>query len=485
MHHVISTIVRTALDRGGDRNAIAFQDRWQSWRWVVDYGQKALALTGASQRIGIVARNQPPHVAILAVGIAHELSTTMIHAAQSPLSLARQIRELRLDAVFASRDDWTSETLDAAQDCGTAAVSLEDTPLLLTPSGQNFRRPNIEPDADVAVTLLSSGTTGTPKHIPLSWSALDRMVAGTTAIYAGASQTVAPIVFAHPLGNIAGLAYILPAITQNQPIVLLEKFEALDWARSVRTYRPYRAAIPPVGIRMLLDQQITPEDLQSLALVAVGGGKLDPALHDAFEQRFGIPLLTAYGATEFGGVVASWSLDDYRKNGARKRGSAGKASGGAMLRVVDQDSKTPLGANQSGLLEVCTPRIGPDWITTTDIASVDSDGYLFIHGRADGAINRGGFKIVPEQVAAVLTQHPAVADAAVIGLKDERLGEVPVAAIELLEGGSTSEEDLRKWAKDHLMAYQVPVAVKIVEALPRNDSMKVSLDRVLALFTSG
>jgi acyl-coenzyme A synthetase/AMP-(fatty) acid ligase len=130
-------------------------------------------------------------------------------------------------------------------------------------------------------------------------------------------------------------------------------------------------------------------------------------------------------------------------------------------------------------------RIGTDWIRTTDLASLDSDGFLFLHGRADAAINRGGFKIVPEDVAAVLKTHPAVADAAVVGVPDRRLGEIPVAAVELRAGASAqTEETLKDFARSKLLAYQVPVKVRIVAALPRNASMKIAIAEVRALFAA-
>jgi acyl-coenzyme A synthetase/AMP-(fatty) acid ligase len=144
-----------------------------------------------------------------------------------------------------------------------------------------------------------------------------------------------------------------------------------------------------------------------------------------------------------------------------------------------------LQAGSVGLLEAQVPRIGPDFIRTTDLASLDADGFLFLHGREDGAINRGGFKVLPDIVAEALRAHPDVADAAVVGRADARLGEVPVAAVELVPGASAGAAALLGWLKDRLVAYQVPTEIRIMPALPRNASMKVALHEVKALFACG
>ncbi|MGJ3627924.1 class I adenylate-forming enzyme family protein [Sphingomonas sp. MMS24-JH45] len=235
---------------------------------------------------------------------------------------------------------------------------------------------------------------------------------------------------------------------------------------------------------MLLASDVSADQLRSLELVAVGGGALSPADHAAFEERFGVPILTAYGATEFGGVVAGWTLDAYRQWGASKRGSAGRALGAARLRIVDETSGDCLANGQVGLLEVVSPRIGEQWVEyhIIHLARIDEDGFLFLTGRADGAIDRGGFKVVPEMVADALRAFPRVADAAVAGLPDARLGAVPVAAVEPRPGSSVAEDELLAFLRERLPAYQLPCAIRIVDALPRNASLKVSLADVRTMF---
>ena len=120
---------------------------------------------------------------------------------------------------------------------------------------------------------------------------------------------------------------------------------------------------------------------------------------------------------------------------------------------------------------------------TTDLSRVDEHGFLYLVGRADGVINRGGSKIHPDAIEAVLGTHPAVAAACVVGLADPRLGEVPVAAVELRHGAvRPAEAELLALARAKLPVTNIPVAIKVVDELPRTPSLKVKLDAVRALF---
>jgi len=344
-------------------------------------------------------------------------------------------------------------------------------------------------DPDIAFDLLSSGTTGRPKPIPIRWITIQQAVDDARAVYATPAGTATPpaapmfprppAVVIQPLANVAGVTFVVPALAHGQPIVLMEKFELDSWTAIVERYGPARTSLPPAALRMILDANIAPHRLASLKVIGIGGARLDESLRTEFEARYGIVLVPAYGATEFGGVIASWNLDEYRELGPRKRGSVGRARPGVTLRIVNRDTGVPAATGDTGILEARVDRVGPDWIRTTDLAWLDADGFLFLAGRDDAAINRGGFKIVPEVVADVLRKHPAVADAAVFGVPDHRLGEVPVAAIELRRGvAAPDSREFEVLCREHLLRYQIPVRFVIMESLPRTDSMKVELGRL-------
>ncbi len=467
----------------GSEDCVQYGGRWRSRNWMLATATAVLAAAGSNDAFALVARNRPAHVATMAGALDTGRSLTMIHSAQSPARLAADIERLRRPAVVAEREDWTAETLAAARRVGSAAIALSDGDgcalvEVLSPGGHG---PFSEPPPGTALELLSSGTTGAPKQVPLSRETIARTLAASGTMYAG-SDGSKPQIMAAPLGNVSGLGYAMPPLLNRQPLVLLDKFAPVPWAEAIRTFRPTRGALPPAGVRMMLDSEVPADWLESLEVVGVGGGKVDPELQAAFEQRFGCAVTPAYGATEFAGVVSAWTLDLYRQFGEAKRGSAGRAIPSAKLRVVDADNGSELPAGEQGVLEVSAERIGPGWIRTTDLAHIDADGFLFLHGRADGAINRGGFKVLPETSAAALCEHPAVADSAALGIADARLGEVPVAAVELVPGAQATAKELKAFLSDRLLAYQQPVDIRILDALPRNPSLKVALGELKVLF---
>ncbi|HEX7428706.1 MAG TPA: fatty acid--CoA ligase family protein, partial [Mycobacterium sp.] len=165
------------------------------------------------------------------------------------------------------------------------------------------------------------------------------------------------------------------------------------------------------------------------------------------------------------------------------RNSVGRALPDTQLRIVDPDTGAELPVGEQGLLEARIASISDDWTRTTDIASIDDDGFVTLHGRADGAINRGGFKILPETVRRVLVSHPAIRDACVVGVPDARLGQVPFAAVQATPGTARpSDDELKDLVRRELPVYNVPVAFAWVDELPRNPALKVSLPAVAALY---
>jgi acyl-CoA synthetase (AMP-forming)/AMP-acid ligase II len=284
-----------------------------------------------------------------------------------------------------------------------------------------------------------------------------------------------PAILLKPFSHAGGLFGLLLALYQARPMVLLEKFIPQEWALAVNRHRPKSATMVPAMIEMILEERISPELLSSLKAIRVGTAPLDPLTQIRFEEQFGIPLLVDYGAAEFIGGIAGWTLADHRQFSAVKRGSVGRARPDVQLKVTGAEGGDEIPAVGSGILHIKCDRFGPDWFRTNDLASIDADGFLFLHGRADDAINRGGFKILPEEVAAVLRRYPGVRDAAVIGRPDTRLGQVPVAAIEMAPGSPPPPPGLLEaFAREHLTAYMVPREFRFVDSLPRTVSMKIS-----------
>ncbi|OBG35483.1 class I adenylate-forming enzyme family protein [Mycolicibacter heraklionensis] len=484
-----SAALSASLNSYGAAPCIEFDRHWYSGDDITGYiaaveDHLRRAGIGPGEPVGLVVRNRVPHAAVILGFIAAERPIVMIYSYQSAQAIARDITALRLPAILADRLDWSDVAIEAADARGSAALALSDRPLgveTLTRRRQlddHHTEPQLERPG---LHILSSGTTGPPKRVPVDTSALQHTVLTMTVGRTPLPDDPPELVY-WPFGSI-GVCQLLVGPYLRKRVVLLEKFTVEAWVRAVKTYRIRRTGVQPAILRMLLDADVAKEDLASLEYLPGGSGPLDPQLREEFETRFGIPLLWAYGATEFAGSVCAWTPELYRRYGAAKPDSSGKPLPGVQVRIIDPASGDEVAVGERGVLQARIAVVRPDWIRTTDIASVDPDGFITLHGRGDGAINRGGFKILPETVRAVLITHPAVRDACVVAIPDPRLGQVPAAAVELREGfPSPTAEELISLVRETLPSHHVPVAVAIVDELPRNPALKVRPADVAALF---
>jgi acyl-coenzyme A synthetase/AMP-(fatty) acid ligase len=325
--------------------------------------------------------------------------------------------------------------------------------------------------------------------VPLTYETLLQVLVGAKHYEKNAATDVrlrsGVVIVNSPLVHLGGLFRVLQCVNDGRSFCLLERFQVDAWVDAVRRHRPRTVSLVPAALRMVLDADLDPADLASIRSVVSGTAPLSPDDADAFHDKYGAPVLISYAATEFGGGVAGWNLADHQRWWNDKRGSVGRAHAGCDLRVVDAGTGQPLGPDREGLLEVKARQIdgGREWTRTTDLARIDADGFCWILGRADQAIIRGGFKILPDTVRAALEHDPRVLGAAVVGRDDERLGAVPVAAVELRPGtGVVSADDLRDAASKVLARYELPDELRVVDTLPRTPSGKIDLAAVQDLF---
>jgi long-chain acyl-CoA synthetase len=468
--HPLSRRIADVLALQPEGAAIEYDSRWSTWRQVADLSNR-IASVGEAEA-GMLLRNRPAHVAALLGVLLGGGTVVTINPSRGDDRTRADIAALDLPVVVGDPDDLAS-----MMPAGPTAIpisGLDGAPQVPAPSAG--RR-------GVAVRMLTSGTTGPPKRIDLTYDMLARSVIGPeperspapTELRRGVAIVNAPLV------HIGGVFRVLQCVCEARPFVLLERFELNRWADAVRRHRPRAVSLVPAALRMVLHSDLTRGDLESIRAVTSGTAPLSAEDADAFTTKYGIPVLTSYAATEFGGGVAGWTLDDYQKYWQDKRGSVGRASLGAKLRVVGEDG-TPLDTDRPGLLEVKPGQLGPgaDWMRTTDMARIDADGFLWILGRADQAIIRGGFKVMPDDVRNALESHPAVAGAAVVGRPDERLGETPVAMVELRD--AVDAATLLGYLRTRLARYEIPSSVVIVEQIPRTPSGKPDLGAVRDFF---
>ncbi|WP_395109901.1 AMP-binding protein [Actinomadura sp. SCN-SB] len=469
--------------------ALTFGDRAYPWSYhgeAIQDLERLLEGTGA-RRIGIVLRNRPALLSALIAVLATGREAVTLSPFHGDVGLTEDIAGLAPQAVIADPQDWSRDGMaDAARAVGAVAIETGDERALVRRDVDWTPGPAPVQPSDVAVLMLTSGTTGKPKRVELTYTSFTAAfnAAGTGAALDGEARLRSDTaILWTSLVHIGGLYFAVSSVLEGRPTALLERFEVDAWAALVRKHRPKIVGLPPTAMRMVMDAGVPKDVFDGVRGVLSGTAPLDPADADRFEARHGLPVLTNYGATEFAGAIAGWHLKLRREWGDAKRGSVGRAHPGIELRIVDQDTGVPLGPGEVGILEARggqLPAGGDGWTRTTDLASLDEDGFLFIHGRADEAINRGGFKIVPSVIEDALKAHPAVTDASAVGLPDPRLGEVPVAAVTLRAPAELAE--LRKWLRDRLARYHLPTEIKVVDELPRTPSMKISRPGVRALF---
>lgn len=477
-----SDLCNRLLDLDPAGQAVQFEGRWFTWGW---FQQIARQVHGHFAGLGqvpasFVARNHPAALAGLLGLVTQDRTIRMIYAFQSPAAMAASIEKLDSPVLVLLEQDLTPEVMKVVESRGMAVVALSDAGARFAIRGDRDRM--FPANGDPTIDILTSGTTGAPKQFPIRHDVFAHMMLnqGSPVLQDGSAP---PFMMAFPFGNIAGLSMLVGTFLQGQRIMLEERFSLQAWRNYVVQYRPTSCGLPSSAVPMILDAKVPTEDLASVRYITTGAAPLDLEVQRQFQDTYDLRVLLIYGATEFGGPVAAMTPALDAEWGDRKLGSCGRALPGAKLRVRDLETGELLPFGQQGLLEVVSPRMGPEWISTSDIALIDEHGFLYCIGRADGAIMRGGFKILPEGVEQVLRQHPAVAFASVVGLSDPVLHQVPAAVIQLRSGVRPAdpamlEEHLRK----HLPSTHVPARWKFVSAMPLNSAYKIDRRALTALF---
>jgi long-chain acyl-CoA synthetase len=489
----LSQLAAASLERNSNDPAIRYEGRWYSWNEVHALADTLTTLIdkcgGAHNGpIVFIARSQAASIAAFLALIRTGRTIRMVFPFQSPAGIVRDIKMMQPCIVVATLRELKDEVLAGIREQGAAAIVISEMDAQFVPG---FETSTAALPADLPVDpqieILTSGTTGKPKPFAVKHEMLGTyFTGGNKGIFGKDEKPVEPlpVLLYYPLGNISGLFSILPALLNSHKLLVEDRFTVQAWRDYVVEYQPPASGTPAAAVQMILDADIPKEDLASLQFFSTGAAPLDPRVQMEFEDRYSIPVLLSYGATEFGGPVCAMSPDLYGENGKSKFGSVGKPFGGAEIRVVDAETGAIVGAGKEGLLQVISPKMGPDWIHTTDLGIIDEDGFLFLRGRADGAIMRGGFKILPETIQQALLGHPAISAACAVGLPDQRLGQVPAAAMEIKPGvAAPSIEEIEAYLREQVLATHIPVRWLIVDELPKTVSMKVDRPAVIRQFT--
>lgn len=360
--------------------------------------------------------------------------------------------------------------------------------------------PPIAPEdpSAVAVQLFTSGTTGAPKAAILRHENLTSYIIGTVE-FAAAEETDAIVVTVPPY-HIAGISAVLSSTYACRRMVQLEAFEPAAWLAAVRSEQVSNAFLVPTMLQRVvehLSDRGEAAQLPSLRALAYGGGKMPlTVIAKAMDLFPGVDFTNAYGLTETSSTVAVLGPDDHRMAVAsddplirRRLGSVGRATGAVEIQIRDEDGAV-LAAEDAGLVFVRGPQVSGEylsqgsqldaegWFPTKDRGYLDADGYLFLDGRDDDVIVRGGENISPGEIEDVLMTHPAVADVAVVAMPDEQWGEAVAAAVVCKAGQCVSETDLQALVRGQLRSSRVPQRIVFKAALPYTETGKL-LRRVI------
>lgn len=351
-----------------------------------------------------------------------------------------------------------------------------------------------DPD-DIAVLLFTSGTTGEPKAAVLRHRNLASYVVSSVD-FGGADPDEAAIVSVPPY-HIAGISAVSSSTYGGRRIVYLESFEPGEWVTTVRTEAITHAMVVPTMLTRILDiVEADAGGLPSLQALSYGGGPMPlPVIERAMRVLPGVGFVNAYGLTETSSTVSVLGPDDHRAAFASADPAvrARLSSVGRPLPSIEVSIRDPfgdpVGPGERGEIwvrgeqvsgEYLGKRLTDDdgWFNTRDGGSLDDEGYLFVHGRLDDVIVRGGENLSPGEIEAVMLEHPAVAEAAVVGVPDEEWGEKVVAAVVLDEGASVDEAELQAFVRARLRSTRTPELIEFRRELPFNETGKL-LRRVL------
>ncbi|MGD0881642.1 MAG: long-chain-fatty-acid--CoA ligase [Acidimicrobiales bacterium] len=367
--------------------------------------------------------------------------------------------------------------------------------------------PGFEPGPDDVVTqLYTSGTTGLPKGAMISGRNIQTILSGAVEVFGIRGDTVSMV--AMPLFHIGGTGWALSGMSRGGHSVIVRDIDPADILRIIDEHRITETFVVPAVLMFLLGTpQLADSDVSSLRTIYYGASPISEDVLVKSMRALGCDFAQVYGLTETTGAITSLMPEDHDPDGPRANllRSAGRPFSHVELRIVDSGTGKELSAGAVG--EVMTRSsqnmLGywnkPDetaavisddgWFRTGDAGWLSEDGYLFLHDRIKDMIVSGGENVYPAEVENALLAHPAVADAAVIGVPDDRWGETVKAVVVKSPDGDEDEQtlatDIITSTRNRLAHYKCPTSIDFVDALPRNPSGKVLKRELRAPYWEG
>ena len=366
--------------------------------------------------------------------------------------------------------------------------------------------PAVETDAeDLLFILYTSGSTGKPKgalgsHRNLLTNGLSSAYSGAATVLRRGDALPEPSIRASllviPMFHVTACsASMMPTIQAGHKIVLLHKWDTVKAFEIIEREKiNATGGVPFIAWQLIEHPDRAKYDLSSIDAISYGGAPSAPELVSKIYEIFGAFPGNGWGMTETMATVTSHVAEDY----LNRPDSCGPAVAVSDLKIMSEDGATELPIGEVGELWARGPQIvkgywnRPDatadtfvdgWVRTGDLARVDDEGFCFIVDRAKDMIIRGGENIYSSEVENILYEHPAVTDAALVGIPHQTLGEEPAAVVHLAPGASATEGELRAWVSARLAKFKVPVKIIFTQdTLPRNANGKILKRELKALF---
>lgn len=357
-------------------------------------------------------------------------------------------------------------------------------------------------DEDIAILMYTAGTTGLPKGVPLSHNSFSVYVMEN--VNPADPEIEETNLLTVPLYHVAGVQAMLAATYGGRTLATMRQFEVNEWLETVQREKANRAMLVPTMLKRVIDHpDLAKYDLSSLGVITYGAAPMPfEVIKKAIGLFPGVNFINAFGQTETASTITTLGPEDHviegteeekEKKLGRLTSSIGRPMSDVEMKIIDEaGNDLPLG--EVGEIVARGPRVmsgywkdaektakamtKDGWLRTGDMGYMDGEGYFYLATRVDDLIIRGGENISPEEVENVLYSHPAVDEAAVIGVPSEEWGQEPRAIVVLKEGTSATPEELIGFCRERLASFKRPRSVVFVDELPRTSTGKV-LKRIL------
>jgi len=352
-------------------------------------------------------------------------------------------------------------------------------------------------DDDITILMYTAGTTGRPKGVPLKHSGfvsyvLENVEPANPEFEEGNLLTV-------PLYHVAGMQAMLAGVYGGRTLVLMRQFEVKEWMKTIQDEGASRAMLVPTMLKWVVDDpDFQKYDLSSLKVITYGAAPMPfEVIKKAIQELPWVRFINAFGQTETASTITTLGPEDHVLEGTdeeidkklkRLTSSIGRPLPDVEVKIVDEKGD-PLPPNEVGEILAKGPRImtgywgdeektaqviTPDgWLRTGDKGSMDEEGYIYLAGRGDDMIIRGGENISPEEIENALHSYPKIEEAAVIGIPDPEWGQEPRAVVVLKKGEAATAEEIMEYCRSRLAGFKRPRSIIFVDALPRNAMGKV------------